>query len=86
VTENPTNENVVVVHYAGTWTEAMVIRSLLESAGIASPATTFTDPYPLRESPRGTHGEEIQVLASQADEARRIIADYISQSPDEAAT
>jgi hypothetical protein len=81
VTENPTNENVVVVHYAGTWTEALVIRGLLESAGMVSPASTFTDPYPLRESPKGTHGAEIQVLASQADEARKIIADYLAHAP-----
>ena len=85
MTEKPTNEDVVVVHYAGTSTEAMVIRSLLESAGIASPATTFTDPYPLRESPKGTHGAEIQVLASQADEARRIIADYVSHAAEDSA-
>lgn len=85
MTDDPTNENVVVVHYAGTWTEAMVIRGLLESAGIASPASTFTDPYPLRESPKGTHGAEIQVLASQAEEARKIIADYLAHAPEESA-
>lgn len=69
---------VIVVHYAGTSTEAMVIRGLLESAGISSPASTFTDPFPLRETPKGTHGSEIEVLASQAEEARRIISEYLS--------
>ena len=54
----------------------MVIRGLLESAGIASPPPTSTDPFPLREPPMGTHGVEILVLASQADDARSIIADY----------
>ncbi len=73
----PTREPVVVVHEAGTWTEAVVIRGLLQSAGINSPAPTSTDPFPMREPPKGTHGVEIQVLASQADEARRIIADYL---------
>jgi len=58
----------------------MVIRGLLESAGIASPASTSTDPFPLREPPKGTHGVEIQVLESQADEARRIIADYLGSA------
>jgi hypothetical protein len=77
VTEEPTREDVVVVHQAGTWTEALVIRSLLESAGIESPASTFTDPFPLREPPKGTHGVEIEVLASQAGEARMILADYL---------
>ncbi len=55
-----------------------MIRGLLRSGGIASPASTFTDPFPLREPPKGTHGVEILVLASQADEARRIIANYLA--------
>ena len=75
-----TREKVLVVHQAGTWTEAMVIRGLLESAGIASPASTSTDPFPLREPPKGTHGVEIQVLESQADEARRIISEYLASA------
>ena len=76
--QEPTREAVVVVHQAGTWTEALVIRGLLESAGIASPASTTMDPFQLREPPKGTHGVEILVLKSQADEARRIIADYVA--------
>ncbi len=75
--DEPTRESVVVVHLAGTWTEAMVIRGLLESAGIESPASTSTDPFPMREPPKGIHGLEILVLSSQADEARSIIADYL---------
>jgi hypothetical protein len=78
VGEEPTREAVVVVHHAGTWTEAVVIRGLLRSAGIDSPAPTSTDPFPMREPPKGTHGVEILVLASEADEARRIIADYLA--------
>ena len=77
----PTREKVIVVHYARTVSEAFVLRGLLESAGIASPASTFTDPFPLREPPKGTHGVEILVLESQADDARRIIAAYLSSSP-----
>jgi len=78
VSDAPTRESVIVVHQAGTWTEAVVIRGLLESAGIASPAPTSTDPFPLREPPKGTHGVEILVLASQAEEARSILAEYLS--------
>ncbi len=78
--EAPTREPVVVVHQAGTWTEAMVIRGLLESAGIESPASTSTDPFPMREPPKGTHGVEILVLSSQADDARGIIADYLADT------
>ena len=80
VTSEPTREKVIVVHQAGTWTEAVVIRGLLESAGIASPASTTTDPFPLREPPKGTHGVEIQVLETQAEEAKRIIADYLASN------
>ncbi len=78
VSEQPNREKVIVVHQAGTWTEAVVIRGLLESAGIASPASTWTDPFPLRKPPAGTHGVEILVLESQADDARLIIADYLA--------
>ena len=77
--EEPTREAVVVVHHAGTWTEAVVIRGLLRSAGIDSPAATSTDPFPMREPPKGTRGVEILVLVSQAEEARGIIADYLAR-------
>jgi hypothetical protein len=69
-------ERVVVAHIAGTAAEAMVIRGLLESAGIYSPGSGSLDPFPLREVPKGTHGVEIYVLESQAEEARRIIEEY----------
>lgn len=64
------------MHTAGTLAEAMVICGLLESANIRSPGFVTPDPFPLREPP-GTHGLDIVVLESQADEARRIIAEYL---------
>ena len=80
--ESTAREKIVVVHVAATSSEAMVIRSLLESAGVASPDRAPHDPFPLREPPKGMPGVEIFVLSSQADEARRIIADYLrSDSP-----
>jgi hypothetical protein len=69
-------ERVVVAHTAGTASEAMVIRSLLESAGIHSPGSVSSDPFPMNESPEGTHVAEIYVLESQADDARKLIAEY----------
>lgn len=66
-----------MAHAAGTLAEAMVIRALLESAGIPSPGSASPDPFPLREPPGGTHGVEILVLESQADEARRLIGEYL---------
>lgn len=78
--ERPTDERVVVIHRARTLAEAVILRGLLESAGIASPATSAADPYPLRLSPRGFAGSDIQVLESLADEAREILADYFASA------
>lgn len=74
------NEKTVVVHIAGTTAEAMVIRGLLASAGIDSPAATSVDPFPMRENPEGTHGVEIQVLESQADTARGLIEAHLTKA------
>jgi len=70
-------ERVVIAHTVGTFAEAMVIRGLLQSRGIYSPGSASTDPFPLRQPPEGTHGVEIYVLESQANDARRIIAEYL---------
>lgn len=70
-------ERVVIAHTAGTAAEAMVIRGLLECAGIHSPGSGSSDPFPLREAPKGTHGVEVYALESQAEEARRIIDEYL---------
>ena len=72
------NEETVVIHQAGSWTEALVIRGLLESAGIDSPPLTRTDPFPLGEPPADIPGVEILARASQAEEARGIIAEYLA--------
>ena len=76
--EEHSNERVVVAHLAESATEAMVIRSLLESAGIASPGSVSTDPFPIPENPEDPHNLEILVLESEADEARKIIAEYLA--------
>ena len=69
-------ERVVNVHTAGSSTEAMVIRALLESAGIHSPGPVTSDPFPMRDPPEGTHGVEVYVLESQVKAAERLIEDY----------
>jgi Putative prokaryotic signal transducing protein len=76
--EEYSNEKVVIAHVAENATEALVIRGLLESAGIQSPGSVSTDPFPIPENPEGPHNVEIFVLESQADEARKIIAEYQS--------
>lgn len=77
MTEHREKERVVNAYMAGSATEAMVIRGLLESAGIHSSGAITADPFPLNEPPEGTHGVEIFVLESQRDEARRIIGAYL---------
>lgn len=65
-----------MIHTAGSATEAMVIRGLLQSAGIESPGSVTNDPFPMGESGDAFKDSDVIVLESQADEARRVIADY----------
>lgn len=78
MSEEHSNERVVVAHVAESATEAMVIRSLLESAGIETPDSVSTDPFPIPENPEEPHNLEIRVLESQAEEARKVIAEYLA--------
>jgi hypothetical protein len=75
-------ERVVVAHTAGTAAEAMVIRGLLQSVGIRSPKSGSSDlfPFALPGAAEGVHSIEVWVLESQADEARRIIEEYLKGS------
>lgn len=80
MTQEPRNERAVTVYTAGSEPEAMVIRSLLESAGISLPAQVSPDPFPLTDAnwSRGSlHGVEIYVFESQHEEAREIIEEYL---------
>ena len=78
VSDKTDREKTVLVHQAGTLTEAVVIRGLLESAGIASPGSAGSDPFPMREPPEGFRDTDIVVLESQAEDARRAIGDYLT--------
>jgi hypothetical protein len=73
-------EKAVVAHVAGNAEEAMVIRGLLASAGIDSPGSSSTDPFPVSEPLDGSHGVDVLVLESQADEARQLIAEYLKDN------
>lgn len=75
----------VVIHRADTLTEAVVIRGLLESAGIDSPSLTRTDPYPFSNPPAEFPGAEILVREADVEEARRIIGEYLSAGESDAA-
>ena len=69
------NERLVVAYEAPTQAEALVVRGLLQSAGIYSPDFNAADPFPLKEPPEGVHGAEVWVPESQLKAARRIIAE-----------
>ena len=69
-----------MIHKAGSSTEAVVIRGLLQSRGIASPGSSGSEPFPMREPPEGFTETDIVVLESQAEDARSVIADYVTSS------
>lgn len=76
--DSKSHDPTVIVHRAATSTEAMVIRGLLESAGLKVPDFSPGEPFPMHVPPAGMTDGDIVVLASQAEDARRIIADYLA--------
>jgi Putative prokaryotic signal transducing protein len=78
---NP-NEKLVRVFDTEQESEAMVVRGLLESAGIDSDVTSL---YAPQDTFPGVGGTIILVREEDAEEARRLIEEY-RRSPDEAET
>lgn len=75
----PNAEPITVVYTAGSWIEAVVVRGLLESGGIESPALgdgNLPDLSPIFK------GIEIYTLESQAAQARQLIADHLAGAED----
>jgi hypothetical protein len=70
----PDNPKFIVVYEAESSNEAMVLRSLLQSAGIESPQPMPSDPFPLPGGGELTSDTAILAPASQADDARALIA------------
>ena len=73
------HEAIVVVYTAHGWTEAIVVRGLLESAGIPSPALGEGNSP---EQSLNIHGIDIYTLASQAEHARLVIREYLNAEPE----
>jgi hypothetical protein len=69
------DEKLVIAHTAESASEAMVIRGLLEYAGIHALASATSDPFPLNEPLEGSQDTEIFVRESQLAEAKKIISD-----------
>ncbi|HMD32777.1 MAG TPA: hypothetical protein VKG84_12765 [Candidatus Acidoferrales bacterium] len=76
--DSGSRDPTVIVHRATTSTEAMVIRGLLESAGLKTPDFSGGEPFPMHAPAAGMTDGDIVVLASEAEDARRIIAEYLS--------
>lgn len=78
MSDSGSSDSLVIVHRATTSTEAMVIRGLLESAGLKVSDFSPGQPFPMHTPPAGMTDGDIAVLSSQAEDAKRIIADYLS--------
>jgi len=74
-------DRLVKIFEAPTVSEALVVRGLLNSAGIYAPDFESAEPFRLNESPEGWHEAEVWVPESQADEARQILAEYSNKGP-----
>ncbi len=72
VREEP-NEALVDIFESEQESEAMVVQSLLESAGIEVLMTNFDAPQDILP---GVGGVKLQVREDQAEEAREILAQY----------
>jgi hypothetical protein len=78
---NP-NEELVEVFGAKEESEVMVVKGLLESAGIDSLVSSLDAPQDVLP---GVGGLIIRVPAEQAEEARRVIEEYRLSAEEEAA-
>ena len=74
--EKNSKDYLVRVFEAANVSEAMVVRGLLQSAGISAPDFEAAEPFPMHEPPEGWHDAEVWVPQSQAGDARRILAEY----------
>ena len=77
MTDEHPKEPMALAYTTSTATEAIVVRSLLESAGIYAPDPESAEPFPLNEPSELSHGTDVYVFASRVEEARKIIEDYV---------
>jgi Putative prokaryotic signal transducing protein len=75
------NEALVEIFETEQESEAMVVQSLLESAGIEVLITTFDAPQDVLP---GVGGMKLRVREDQAEEARAILAEYQNKGLTEA--
>jgi len=80
----PSHESIIVVHTSRSWTEAVVVRGLLESAGIEAAELGAGTLSPMPDLAPVLYGIDIYVLESQAARAREIIAAYLAELEEDA--
>jgi Putative prokaryotic signal transducing protein len=73
------HEELVEVFDTMEESEAMVVRGLLESAGIEAIITAWDAPQDILP---GVGGVKVRVASEQAEEARSLIEDYRNNSPE----
>lgn len=71
---------LVVIFSTEQESEAMVVQSLLESAGIEVLSTNFAAPQDLLP---GVGGVKLQIREDQLEEARAVLAEYQNKGLDE---
>lgn len=77
------NEALVVIFESEQESEALVVQSLLESAGIEVLVTNFDAPQDVLP---GVGGVALRVREDQAEEARAVLAEYRDKGLSEAET
>lgn len=78
-TQPQTNQDLVSVFDSEQESEAMVVQSLLESAGIDAIISGFDAPQDVLP---GVGGVAVRVTAERAEEARQLIADSLNSGPE----
>ena len=80
MSNRPSQERMAVAYTAVTASEAIVVRGLLESAGIYAPSLDAAEPFPFNEPSELTRGTDVYVRESQVAEARNIIEEYMKSN------
>jgi len=77
MSEGSPKEAMALAYTTATATEVIVVRGLLESAGIYARNPDSAEPFPFNEPSELTNATDVYVPESRVKEARGIIEDYL---------
>ena len=77
MSDRSAKEPMALAYTTATATEAMVVRGLLESAGIYARNPDSAEPFPFNEPSELTNATDVYVPESRVEEARKLIEDYV---------